>query len=396
MSDSSEQTRGPAGPAVGEVPPAGRTPAPGGVPSVGVEEEYLLVDPGSREVRPCAAAVVKRAAVELGDQVSPELAQFQIEAKTLPCVGLDELHRQLRRMREVVAAAAEAEGVRAIATGSAVLGDAVPTQVSELPRYRAQLDTYRGLVSEHAICACQVHVCVPDREQALLTVNHLRPWMSVLVALMANSPFWAGRDTGYASWRRLMWDRWPVAGPPPYFSDLADHDRCLESLAVTGALLDQRAVYWDIRLSTRYPTLEIRVADMPVTAEESALLAGLVRALAVTALTAVEHGDPGPPVSAEQLRAACWRAARDGLSGSGIDPRSGRLVPAGQTVDSLLDHVRPALEELGDLPAVTEGLRRLAAAGTGAERQRAVHARRRSLTDVVDFLAAQTSNGTLD
>ncbi|MET9661774.1 glutamate--cysteine ligase [Streptomyces sp. NPDC006510] len=359
-------------------------------PLMGVEEEYFLVDPLTREVVPYAGDVVRKAAEDLGDLVSQELGRYQVETRTPPCGSFEELHGELRRLRTAVGAAAETMGARTAAVGAVPLGAPIPMPVSDSPRCAEQLRDYRGLVDEHVICATHVHVSVPDRGRAVLVSNHLRPWLPHLIALSANSPFFCGRDTGYASWRRIMWQRWPVSGPPPYFSCYDEYESLLTALTDSGTLPDRRTLFWDVRPSSRYPTIEVRAADVPVTAEESALLALLVRALTVTALRAVEQGDPGPDLPAELLRAACWRAARDGLRGESMDPRTGRLSPAGGLVPSLLRHIGPALEETGDRETVVALLRRLTATGTGADRQRAVHARRGSLLDVVDALVAQT------
>ncbi|MEU8266701.1 glutamate--cysteine ligase [Sphaerisporangium sp. NPDC049002] len=365
-------------------------------PLMGVEEEYLVVDPVTREVAPRAASVVKRAGAELGDMVSAEITRFQVEAKTAPCASVSELEDQLRRMRSAVAAAARAEGLALVASGTPVLGDVVPPPITDDPRYGVGIANYRALHDEQSICAGHVHVHLPDRERAVLVSNHLRPWLPVLIAMMANSPFWTGRDTGYASWRTLSWGKWPVAGPPPYFASLGEYDELVGALTESGALVDPGTIFWDIRPSSRLPTLEVRVTDVPATAEESALLAAVVRALVVVSLERVDRGDPGPPLSAERLRVAYWRAARDGLDGHGVDPVSGGLRPAGDLLSGLLRHVRPALEETGDLAMVTHRLERLRVDGTGAARQRAAHDRRGRVADVVDHLVEHlvTPNGS--
>ncbi|MEV7970196.1 glutamate--cysteine ligase [Sphaerisporangium sp. NPDC088356] len=355
-------------------------------PLMGVEEEYLVVDPSTREVAPMAASVVRRAGAELGDLVGAEITRFQVEAKTAPCAGVSELEDQLRRMRSAVAAAAREEGLAVVASGTPVLGDVVPPPITDDPRYGVGIANYRGLHDEQSICAGHVHVHLPDRERAVLVSNHLRPWLPVLIAMMSNSPFWTGRDTGYASWRTLCWGKWPVAGPPPYFASLSEYDELVGALTDSGALVDPGTIFWDIRPSARLPTLEVRVTDVPATAEESALLAAVVRALVVVSLERVERGDPGAPLSAERLRVAYWRAARDGLDGHGIDPVAGELRPAADLLSVLLRHIRPALEETGDLDMVTRRLRRLRVAGTGAARQRAAHDRRGRVADVVDHL----------
>ncbi len=363
--------------------------------SLGVEEEYLVIDPVTRMVVPGATAVVESAFTDLGERVSTEVTQFQVEAKTEPCTAVSDLYCQLRRMRSVVAAAAHGLGLGVVASGTPVLGGVVPPPITDHPRYAVGMATYRGLHDEQSICAGHVHVHLPDRERAVLVSNHLRPWLPALIAMTANSPFWEGRDTGYASWRSLAAGKWPVAGPPPYFACLADFDQIISTLIAAGVLVDPGTIFWDVRPSARLPTLEIRVTDVPGTAGESALLAALVRALVMVALADVQRGDPGPRLSGELLRAAYWRAARDGLDGHGIDAVTGQLMPAVYFVEALLRRISPALDECGDLVAVHAGVTRLLAAGTGAARQRVAYAQRGRLTDVVDFLVEQTVSTTV-
>ncbi|WP_329103706.1 glutamate--cysteine ligase [Micromonospora sp. NBC_01699] len=360
-------------------------------PRFGVEEEFLVVDPETREAVPQAEAVLRRARPELGDLVGGEITTLQVETKTAPCDNVADLHRQLVRGRAVIGAAAAAEGLRVVASGSAVLGDVVPPPIVSGERPARGTATFRGLHDEVAICSVHVHVEMPDRDRAALVSNHLRPYLPVLIGLTANSPYWAGRDTGYASWRTIAWHRWPVAGPPPYFTSAEHYDRTVDTLLDAGALVDLGTLFWDIRLSAHLPTLEIRVADVPITAEESALFAALVRALVVRVGVEVDRGEPGPGVPAELLRVAYWRAARDGLAGHGVDPLTGELWPAVELVDRLHRYVAPVLARNGDLPSVTSWLDRLlGSAADGAVRQRRAAARRDRLTDVVDDLVAQT------
>jgi carboxylate-amine ligase len=356
----------------------------------GVEEEFLVVDPTSRAVVPAAAAVVDRARERLGSRVGGEITKMQVETRTQPCDALDDLHAQLLHARAELVGAAAAEGLRVVATGTPVLGPFIPPPITEGPRQDQGNATFRGLHDEVCVCAVHVHVELPDRDRAVLVSNHLRPYLPVLIALAANSPYWAERDTGYASWRTLSWQRWPVAGPPPYLTSADHYDRLVATLMDAGALVDTGTIFWDIRLSAKHPTLEVRVADMPVTAEESALLAALVRGLVAVILPAVDAGDTGPVVPAELLRLAYWRAARDGLGGDGVDLETGRLVPAASLATRLLDTARPALA--GDeLARVTGWLDRLVAAGDGATRQRRAAARAGGLCGVVDHLIAQTA-----
>jgi carboxylate-amine ligase len=350
----------------------------------GVEEEYFVVDPGSRMVVPRAAAVVERAAGELGERASTELIAFLAEAKTSPCDDLSKLEDQIRSMRAAMAAAAAEDDLALAATGTPVLGDLLPPPIGAGPRYADSLATYRALDDDQCICSCHVHVGISDRALAVQVSNHLRPWLPTLLALAANSPYWAGRDTGHACWRVMSWTRWPVAGPPPFLESLQHFDDLVGTLLDCGALMDPATLFWDVRPSSRLPTLEVRLGDVPMTVDDSVLFAALIRGLVQTALDAVDAAEPPPNPSPEILRAAYWLAARDGLTGHGIDAFSGCRVPARRLVENLLDHVRPALRENGDLDRVTAEIARVLDRGTGAERQRAAFRERERLTDVVD------------
>ncbi|MFF5180041.1 glutamate--cysteine ligase [Micromonospora sp. NPDC000316] len=361
------------------------------VPLLGVEEEFLVVDADRGEVAPEAATVVDRARPALGTRVGGEITKFQVETRTDPCRSVEDLDAQLVEGRAAVQAAALSAGLRVIASGSPVLGRAVPPPITEGPRQDRGTATFRGLHDELAICAVHVHVEQPDRDRAVLIGNHLRQHLPALLALTANSPYWPERDTGYASWRSVTWGRWPVAGPPPFLTSARQYDEHVDMLLDAGALVDQGTIFWDLRLSTNHPTLEVRVADVPLTATESAALAALVRALVVVAGDAVDGGDEGPQLVPELLRLAYWRAARDGMGGHGVDVTTGRLLPAAALAERLVALARPALDEAGDGARVDAWLGWLATDGDGATRQRAAAARHGRLTDVVDEIAAQTA-----
>lgn len=352
-----------------------------------------MVDADRGEVVPEAATVVDGARPTLGPRVGGEITKLQVETRTDPCLSVDDLSAQLTDCRAAVQGAARSAGLRVIASGSPVLGRAVPPPITEGPRQDRGTATFRGLHDEVAICAVHVHVQEPDRDRAVLIGNHLRQHLPVFVALTANSPYWSERDTGYASWRTVTWGRWPVAGPPPFLRSAREYDDHVEMLLDAGALVDHGTIFWDLRLSRTHPTIEVRVADVPVTAVESAALAALVRALVVTAGEAVDRGDEGPQPAPELMRLAYWRAARDGMGGHGVDVGTGRLLPAAVLADRLVERAGPALDEAGDRERVEAWREGLTADGDGATRQRAAAARRGRLTDVVDEIAAWTAPG---
>jgi carboxylate-amine ligase len=207
-----------------------------------------------------------------------------------------------------------------------------------------------------------------------------------LLALSANSPFWHGRDTGHASWRSQVWGRWPSAGAAQPFGDVATYRSVAEQMIGWGASIDPAMLYFDIRLAERYPTVEIRVADVTTDLEDVTLVAVLARALVET----VASVEQPPAWRADLLRVAGWRAARFGLAGRLVHPQDATLVPAREVFDATVRHVRPALEQAGDLDLVTGSFERLVARGTGAARQRAVHESTGDLVRVVADLARRT------
>ncbi|MEW9552235.1 glutamate--cysteine ligase [Nonomuraea sp. NPDC050783] len=357
--------------------------------TMGVEEEFLLVDPATGRTVPAAREALRHVGRSLAGQVVPELTRFQIETNSGVHTDLSALARELLDLRTTTAWAAEAVGASLIACGAAPLGGTGVPPLTPAPRYRHMHRHYRALLYGQGVCGCHVHVGIPDREEAIQVANHVRPWLPLLQALSANSPIAGGADTGYASWRAVLWSRWPSSGPPPLFASAAHYDALVESLIASGAILDRAMVYWLVRPSHHLPTLEFRAADTCATVEEAVLLAALARALATTGLAEVRAGLPAPPVEQCVLEAACWRAARDGLEGHAVDPFTGRSAPAWALMGRLLEYLRPALEADGDLPTVIAALRRLRRDGSGAARQRAAHRRRHHLPDVIALLLRQ-------
>ncbi|GGP75333.1 carboxylate-amine ligase [Saccharothrix coeruleofusca] len=358
------------------------------LPTIGVEEEFLVVAPDTGLPLPLGGEVVGLAR-GFGVDLQPELTRVQVESNTPVCRGTRDVREHLLAARSAAAAAALRAGGRLLAVGAPPTGPA-RQPLTATPRYRRIGQEYGLLAAEHGVCGCHVHVAVPDRETAVQVCNHLRPWLPVLLALTANSPIHQGVDTGYASWRSVLTGRWPCSGAPPYFTSADHYDAVLDMLVDSGTLLDAGMLYWDARPSAHLPTVEVRVADVPATVDESVLLAALVRALVTTAVRAVGRGETALPISDAALRAAYWRAARDGIGGKGIDLFASRRVPTVQLLRALLRHVRPVLREAGELREVNTLLTRVLHDGNGAVRQRRALRRRGSLEDVVTVLGRHT------
>lgn len=361
--------------------------------TLGVEEEYLLVDPVTALPLPLVEDVSRTAglgSLARREEFQDELLQAQIEVATPVCWSLEEVGGHLIRLRHALASAAEENGCRIAATGAAPLRGALPVPVTPTPRYLRMEDEARQLVDEHLICGMHVHVGVPDPETGLAVLNRIGPWLPTLLAMSANSPLWDGRDTGFASWRTIVFSRWPVSGPPPHFTDFSDYEQRLAALVASGVVADRSQIYWQARLSYRYPTVEVRCLDVQLRADDAVMIAGMVRALVATAIAEEKAGVTRTPCAPEILHAANWHAARHGLNGTLVG-RNGLPDSSGDALCALLHHITPALEESGDLRDVSALVHRLLREGTPADRQR------RALADgglpgLIDLLTGTTTS----
>ncbi|MET9966044.1 glutamate--cysteine ligase [Streptomyces sp. NPDC006356] len=355
--------------------------------TIGVEEEYLLLDPATGLPVPQGEEVLGAAGLgrlAADREVQHELLQAQIEVATPVCETLEEAGGHLLRLRQAVAVAAEEHGCRIAACGAFPLRRGRPVAVTDEARYRAMVVQAPQLVAEQLVNGMHVHVAVPGREEGVQVLNRIRVWLPALTAMSANSPLWDGQDTGFASWRTVIFGRWPVSGMPPLFRDAADYDRRIQRLLDAGLIADMGQVYWQARLSNRYPTVEVRCADVQLSADEAVMLAGVVRALVRTALAETAAEDPLPDHDPELLRAAMWHAARHGLAATLVDP-GGTSRRAADVLRQLLRHIAPALDASDDTRQVTALTDRLLRNGTGAERQRAALADGglRAVTDLI-------------
>ncbi|WP_317447275.1 glutamate--cysteine ligase [Streptomyces collinus] len=335
---------------------------------IGVEEEFHVVEVGTGLLVPRAAAVLEG----LPEQTfTTELQQSTVESNSGVHSSLDGLYSDVISTRRRLDTAAGAHGLAVVAAGTVPLARTEDIRPTEGDRYRHMVDEYRMIADEQLICGTHVHVDVPDRDLAVRVMCEVSPWLHVLLALSASSPFWEGADTGYASWRTMLWQRWPTAGPTGCFADAAEYDAAVRCLVDSGVISDSGMIYYDIRPSAHQPTLELRICDACPRAETVVLIAGLFRALVTEARERIAAGDaPACAGRHEWLRAAAWRAARSGLEGNLIDPGTRHEAPAAEVVHGLLRRLGPALEAAGDRHTVRDLAERALAAGSAAHRMR--------------------------
>ncbi|MFD6938292.1 glutamate--cysteine ligase [Streptomyces goshikiensis] len=360
--------------------------------TVGVEEEFLLVDTRTLRVVPAAPLVLDTAA-GLPHELHPEGTRYQVEISTPVAHSAVTLRAELAALRRTLARAARAHGCRLLAAPSPVVALEGPLHLTDdEPRQREQHRRFGALTDTLVSCGRHIHIGTLDVDTAVAVSNRVRPWLPTLIALAANSPFWGGRDTGHASWRAMAWAGWPSAGLPPHFTSTAHFRRSVQNLLGSGAALDTKMVYWDLRPSGHWPTLEIRAPDMSPDLDTAVLQAELARALVAKALQEISEHRPEPAIRDDVLRLARWRAAHDGLEGFGLDPYTGAELPAADLAEALLDHVAADLAVAGDLDHAAKTMAGLLRDGSGAHRQRAAYARRQDLNDVLRHLADETEN----
>lgn len=356
--------------------------------TLGVEEEFHLVDLKTRRLTARAQEVLR----ELSPTYVAELQRCVVEMNSDVAGTLAELSGTLRRQRGVLVEAAAALGIGVVAAGSVPLSVPAEMQVTDTARYRQMLADYQLLAREQLICGTQVHVGVQSRDEAVMVANRVAPYLPILLALSASSPFSAdGSDTGYSSVRTLVWQRWPTTGLSAPVTSAAEYDALVADLVASGVIADAGMVYFDVRPASAAPTLELRICDSCPSVDTIVLIAGLFRALVEREVAAERAGIPATVISSTMGRAATWRAARSGLEGTLVDIHGPAGEPAAEVVTGLVESLRPQLESAGDWELVSELTWRVLTAGSSAARQRRALRRRGRLTDVVDQLIDETA-----
>lgn len=357
--------------------------------TVGVEEEFLLVGAGSSSLAAAGEEVVAAAEASSDGQFEHELKRAQAELGTRPTGSIAELSGELRQRRAELAAAASSQGTRLLACATSPLDQQVRTTPAR--RYQQMTEMFGRVAQMQVSSGMHVHVAIESPAEGVAVLDRIRPWLAVLIALSANSPFLAGQDTGYASYRTMLWGQWPTAGVTDSFGDIEGYQQALAALISSGAALDEGMIYFDARLSARYPTIEVRVADVCADVGDAVTIAAIVRALVSTAAGWARDGVAPVAVRSELLRAASWRAARFGTEEDLVEVSSAQTVAAWDLIDRLVDAIHPALQDTGDSDRVYRGLNDIRRRGTGARLQREAYAATGSIDGIIDAIAARTT-----
>ena len=346
---------------------------------VGVEEELLLVDPETHALAPVAAEVL--AGAELPAEVAAhEAFAAEIELRSAPSASAPDAVGALREARQAACRA----GATLLGVGLHPAAEFGDVAIVGKDRYRRVEREMRGLIRRTPECALHVHVGMPDPETTVRVLNGMRAHMPLLAGLAANSPFWFGRDSGFASIRGGHIRAYPGRGIPPVFTSFQEYEQAVERMLAVGELEDGTMLWWDVRPNPKHGTVEVREMDAQASLEDVAALSALCHALALEAAEEPPAAEPPPPDVGEW---SSFRAIRDGLDSRILD--RGGLCPLREVASEVVERVRPRAREAGAEDAL-EGIERIVREGGGADRQRAAFDRG-GMETVLDELLALTA-----
>jgi carboxylate-amine ligase len=363
--------------------------------TIGVEEEYQLIDATTGELRSRARYVL---ASDWTGDIKPEMQENTVEVGTRICPETSCVRDELARLRFQAAIGAEAQGLQVVAAGTHPFSHWTGQEFTDQPVYQKLRRDYRRLAESQNIFGMHIHVSVPDGVDRVAVMNVARLYLPHLLALTASSPFFLGEETGYASYRSILWRRWPRSGVPPRFRDREEYDRLLGLLLRMGRIDAPGRLYWDMRPHHEYPTVEFRVADVTPRLEDAVVAAALARGIVAGAVEGLLQ-EPDLPDSIVQTLVSdnSWRAARDGPAADFVNVSSAdgmEVEPARDALLRLADQLAPLIRQLGDEEAITELPALLERGGAAARMQEHWRTNGGDLAELTQWLAQETVLGT--
>jgi carboxylate-amine ligase len=360
--------------------------------TLGIEEEFQVIDPESRELRSHISAIFEAGESRLKDQIKREMHQSVIEVGTPVCANVQEARREVVRLRSEILRLCTENGVRFAAAGTHPFTHWVNVPITPNPRYEQLVHDLQMVARANLVFGLHVHVAVEDNETRIQIMNAVRYFLPHVFALSVNSPFWCGRETGWQSYRAKVFERFPRTGIPDYFGSWGEFEDFVRTLVLTGCIDNGKKIWWDVRPHPFFPTLEYRICDVPMRVDETICFAALFQALTMK-LWKLYSGNMGWRLYRRTLiNENKTRAARWGLDGKLIDFGKKEEVPTEALMEELLEFVEDVLDELGsrrEARYVEEIIR----SRPGAARQLKVYERTRSLPAVVDYIVEETMSG---
>jgi len=357
--------------------------------NIGIEEEYQIIDPETRELRSYVQQFLEQGRAILPDQIRPEFLQSQIEAGTQVCQDIDEARDELIRIRRSILRLAEDAGLWVAAAGTHPFSSWVKQRVAPFGRYPELVRFLQDVGRQLLIFGMHVHIGIEDEELLIDVMNQLRYFLPHVLALSASSPFWHGRDTGLKSYRSVVFENLPRTGIPRQFESYASYRGYVDTLLKTGSIAEPTHIWWDVRPSEKFPTLEIRIPDMCTRIEETLCLVALIQAITAKLVQLRQANQSWRLYRKDLIDENKWRALRYGIEGKLIDFGKEKEVPFPTLIDEILAWVDDVLDGLGSRDEV-EYVYTILREGTSADRQLEVYRQTDHLRAVVDHVVEET------
>ena len=369
--------------------------------TIGIEEEYLLVDPETRNLADDPpASILEECREKIGDQVTPEFLRAQIEVGTRVCSSISEAKQELATLRRCIRDVAEANGLAMIAASTHPIADWDLQKHTEKDRYNVLAQSMQTVARRLLICGMHVHVGIEDDDLRVDLMGQVSYFLPHLLALSTSAPFWRGRKTGLKSYRMAVWNELPRTGLPPQFDSYGEYRRLVETLVHTGVIEDATKLWWDVRPSDKFPTLEMRMTDICTRMEDAICIAAFYRCELRMLWRLRRANQRWRQYDRFMIAENRWRASRYGIDEGLIDFGRGEIVPYDELLEEMIELMREDAEFF-DCVAEIEHAREILAHGTSAHRQVAVWQaaldagkdEAEALRDVVDMLIEDTAHG---
>jgi glutamate---cysteine ligase / carboxylate-amine ligase len=361
--------------------------------TIGIEEEYQTIDPETRDLRShIQAELLEKGKMVLQERVKAELHQSVVEVGTGICKNIKEAKEEVKELRRHIIGLARENGLRVASVATHPFSDWRTQEIHPDPRYKNIVEDMQLVARANLIFGLHVHIGIEDRETAIHMMNHARYFLPHILALSTNSPFWLGMNTGLKSYRCKVFDKFPRTNIPDYFPSWGEYENFIKLLIKTNCIDNAKKIWWDIRPHPFFNTIEFRVCDIPMRADETIAIAALIQAT-VAKLYKLYTANQGFRLYRRALiMENKWRAARYGLDGKLIDFGKQKEVPARDLVNEYLDFVDDVVDEL-DSREELDYVRRIVETGSGADRQLRVFQETGDLKKVVDYIIEETEAG---
>lgn len=360
--------------------------------TLGIEEEYQVVDPETRELRSYISQILDRGQMILREQIKPEMHQSIVEVGTRPCRTVSEARAEVTRLRGVIAGLAKVHGLTIVAAGTHPISSWMQQEITDMDRYKGVVEEMQDLALQLLIFGMHVHVGMPNGDKAIELMNVARYFLPHLLALSTSSPFWMGRHTGFKSYRSAVFSNFPRTGIPPSFNSSSEFENYINLLISTGSIDNGKKIWWDLRPHPVFGTLEYRVCDMSTKVDECIGLAAIMQAILVKLYRMFEDNTTFRIYRRALIMENKWRAQRYGIGGKMIDFGKHAEVDTKGLMHELVAFVDDVVDDLGSRHDV-EYLLKIVDEGTSADRQLAIFHETNDLKAVVDNLIAETMEG---